>query len=159
MASNGTSLSSCEQNRRVSIGAPSFSWSWRKCTPWSRTALTSETGTFTSPKLIEPVQIERATSGRLLAEARLERGHQHVGVHVRRVVVGQLDLLALRLPRDQLLDAGAVGVLVLLRLEPRLERRHERARHVHLALRRLLLRARHLHVLARCHLVGEAHRV
>src|SRR3954449_937338 len=96
MSSNGTSSSSFEQKRRVSIGAPSFSCSWRKCTPWSRTALTSETGTLTSPKLSDPVQIERATSGRLL-HAGLERGQQGVGLHRRGGVVRQLDLLARRL--------------------------------------------------------------
>ena len=33
--------------------------SWWKCTSWSRTAVYAFTGTFTSPKLIEPDQIAR----------------------------------------------------------------------------------------------------
>src|SRR5690348_9238287 len=47
--------------------APDFSSSWLKCTSCGRTAGYSFTGTFTSPKLIEPLQIARAIATYLLA--------------------------------------------------------------------------------------------
>ncbi len=34
--------------------------SWSKCTLWSRTAGYASTGTFTSPKLMAPLQIDLA---------------------------------------------------------------------------------------------------
>src|SRR5215210_3813451 len=40
--------------------APVFFSSWLKCTLWSRTAENAFTGTLTSPKLIEPLQIALA---------------------------------------------------------------------------------------------------
>src|SRR3954471_19466950 len=40
--------------------APVFFSSWLKCTLWSRTAENAFTGTLTSPKLIDPLQIALA---------------------------------------------------------------------------------------------------
>jgi hypothetical protein len=55
-------LSSSEQNRRVSIGAPSLPCSCRKWKSTSRTALNIRTGTLMSPNDSEPDQIGRAIS-------------------------------------------------------------------------------------------------
>src|SRR6266566_4838596 len=41
---------------------PSAAWSWLKRTSFLRTLVNSFTGTFTSPKLIDPLQIALATS-------------------------------------------------------------------------------------------------
>src|SRR3954451_9299007 len=126
-ASNGTSLSSSEHQRWVSTGTLSFSWSWRKWRSMSRTALTSCTGTFASPKLSEPVQSERAivplaalpTPAR---HARLERRHQVVGIVGGLAALRERLDLALRLGLDVLEQPLAVGVLELLGVEVVLQR-------------------------------------
>src|SRR4051795_7727829 len=141
MASNGTSLSSSEHQRCVSIGDLSFSWSWRKCRSRSRTALTSCTGTLTRPKLSEPVQSERAIPEPSAAprrrHARLERSQQVARVVGLGALRQRLDL-ALRLRLDVLEQPGAIGVLELLRVELFLERLEQLAGHVELALARVL---------------------
>src|SRR3954462_11670635 len=162
--SNGTSLSSSEHQRCVSTGTLSFSWSWRKCRSMSRTALTSWTGTFTSPKLSDPVQRERAIvcSAPLPASARharLERGHQVAGIVGGLAALREGLHLALRLGLDVLEQPLAVGVLELLGVEVVLERVDELARHVELGLLGVALRARDVEVLHRHELVVEAHRV
>ena len=104
-----TSTSSSAQKRRCSIGALSFSCSWWKCRSRSRAALTSCTGTLTSPKL------QRAGPERA----------RHVSVapgspRARPQVVAVLGLLLrsrsislpLGLALDQLEHRLAVGVLV-----------------------------------------------
>src|SRR4051812_40841357 len=161
--SNGTSLSSSEHQRCVSTGTLSFSWSWRKWRSMSRTAVTSWTGTFTSPKLSDPVQSERATLLPPLPaparHARLERRHQVVRIVRGLAALRQRLHLALRLRLDVLEQPLAVGVLELLRLELVLERVDELARHVELGLLGVSLRARDVEVLDRHELVVEAHRV
>src|SRR3954447_17152446 len=160
IASYGTSFCSSEHQRCVSTGTLSFSWSWRKCRSRSCTALSSCTGTFTRPKLSEPVQIARGTtrSAPRTGHARLERGHQIAGLGRLAPLRERLDL-ALRLRLDVLEQPLSIGVLVARRVELRLQRLHELARHVELALRRLARRAPDVEVLRRHELVGEAHRV
>src|SRR4051812_30286459 len=157
MASYGTSFSSSEHQRCVSIGTLSFSCSWWKWRSRSRTALTSCTGTFTSPKLSDPLQSARGTSA-LPRDAGLECRHQVARVGGL-VALRQRRHLALRLRLDVLEQALAVRVLVVTRLEVGLERVHELARHVELARRRLPRRRGDLEVLDRHELVVEAHRV
>ena len=79
ISSNATSLSSSAQNRRVSIRAPSGSWSWLKRRLWSRTALNITTGTLTRPNESEPDQIGRGTAqpffpARLASSAAIRSG-------------------------------------------------------------------------------------
>src|SRR4051794_3524170 len=112
--------------RWVSIGVSSLACTWRKCRSRSRTALTSRTGTLTSPKLSDPVHSD-------LAKARLQRGGQVVGL-VLRLGLARVDLLAVALALDDLQDRVAVAVGVLVRLELRLEAADELAGHLELAL-------------------------
>src|SRR3712207_59995 len=92
------------------MGAPSSACTCRKCTSTSRTALSSWTGTLTSPKLSEPVHSDRGTSGPRLglglaagalaaAEAGLEGGEQVVALGLR-LGRRRLDRLAGRLALD-----------------------------------------------------------
>src|SRR3954452_2726621 len=160
IAANGTSLSSSEHQRWVSIGDLSFSWSWRKCRSRSRTALTSCTGTLTRPKLSEPVQSERGmvSAPPAARHARLERREQVAGV-VGLGALRQRRDLALGLRLDVLEQPLPVGVLELLRVELVLQRLEQLPRHVELALAGVLRRRRDLEVLGRDELVVEAHRV
>src|SRR6476659_5022374 len=59
MCSHATSLPSAEQTRFCLIRAPSSSWTMWKWTSFGDTALQSFTGTFTRPKLIAPLHIDR----------------------------------------------------------------------------------------------------
>src|SRR5947209_3529376 len=129
ISSKDTSTSSFEHQRCTSIGAPSFSCSWRKCRSRSRAAVTITTGTLTRPKLKEPLHSERAMSSaprlrsRLLLpvpQARLERGHQVIR-RLGLLVLGQLDLLAGGLSLDQLGHPVAVAVLERRRPEALLQ--------------------------------------
>src|ERR1051325_5113691 len=58
MFSYGTSSPSAGQTRFCWMRTPSLSWSWWKRTDLRDTALYSFTGTFTSPKLMAPLQID-----------------------------------------------------------------------------------------------------
>src|SRR3954454_17710828 len=102
-------MSSLEQKRRCSMRTLSLACSWWKCRSRSRTALTSCTGTLTSPKLSEPVH-------RDLGKARLQGGGEVVGL-LAVLGLGRLDLLALPLALDHPEHRVAVAVLVLVRLE------------------------------------------
>src|SRR5215211_547117 len=82
----------------------------------SRAALASWTGTLTSPNESEPFQSARGMSGPAL-QARLERVEEVRGL-LERLRLDAFDLLALRLPVDQVEHGLAVGVLVLLGVEP-----------------------------------------
>ena len=53
--------------------APSASCSWLKRTSFGDTAVVSFTGTLTSPKLIEPLQIERGASASASRVANADR--------------------------------------------------------------------------------------
>src|SRR5687767_7149882 len=60
MSSASTSLPLFSDTFRFRIRAPVFFSSWLKWTSWSRTAVYAFTGTFTSPKLMVPLQTGRA---------------------------------------------------------------------------------------------------
>src|SRR3546814_12429441 len=59
MSSASTSLPDLAETFSYLMRAPVPFSSWLKCTSWSRTAVYAFTGTFTSPKLIEPVHTDR----------------------------------------------------------------------------------------------------
>ena len=82
-------------DRRLSLACSWWKWKSR-----SRAALTSCTGTLTSPKLSEPLQSARAIVS-LPTEARLERRRQVVAL-LGLLLGGEVDLLAaaLRLIRS-----------------------------------------------------------
>src|SRR5688500_10988735 len=106
----------------------SFSWSWWKWKSRSRAALTSCTGTFTSPKLSDPDQSARAISAAALrAEAGLECRRQVVAV-VGFLLGGQVNLLARGFVLDQRKDRLAIGVVVAVGLEVLVERIEQPAR-------------------------------
>src|SRR5438477_4970197 len=73
MCSQGTSSPSTEQTRFCWMRPPSLSWTMWKRTSLGEVAENSFTGTFTNPKLIDPLQIGRGIS-RDLARRRLVLG-------------------------------------------------------------------------------------
>src|SRR4051812_34937438 len=130
------------------------SWKWKSR---SRAALTSCTGTFTSPKLIDPLQSGRGTSAPR-ADAGFERRHQVVAV-LRLLLLEQIYLLARGLALDQVEHRLAIGVLVVLGVVVQLKRIDELVRHVDLALRGFASRSVELQLVGAHHLVVEAQRV
>src|SRR3954447_25481890 len=118
----------------------------------------SWTGTLTRPKLSDPLQSVRGTSGRLLPDARLERRQQVVAV-VGLLLGGQIDLLARRLALDQGQHRLPVGVLEIPGVEVLLKRADQLLRHLALAVRRLAASPLELELVAVDHLIVEAQRV
>src|SRR4051812_44245346 len=130
------------------------SWKWKSR---SRAALTSWTGTFTSPKLIDPLQSGRGTSAPR-ADAGFERRRQVVAV-LRLLLLEQVYLLARGLALDQVEHRLAIGVLVVAGVVVLLERIDELFRHLDLALGGLASRSVELQLVRAHHLVVEAQSV
>ena len=153
ISSYGTSLSSFEHTRRISIGVWSLESSWWKCRSRSRTALNE------LHRHVDEPEPERAGPERARHQPRLASS-----AAIRSSVSSRSGLRASRSPRPCALrsisfEHGlAVGVVVLLGSNFARQRLDELARHLDLALGRVLLRARQVQLLGVDQLVVEAHR-